>query len=165
MTQIVPPLPVRQDADEPPTASRNEHRSASALRWTAAKAGLLLGLWWLAAFTATHMPMPDGEDDLDHWDKVAHFSMYAGLALLASVWLIGRRRLPGCRTAAAIAAVLFCYAVFDELTQIPVGRDADVWDAVADMCGVAAGLGGFAALRWLWRRKNREVGGEGAEHS
>jgi VanZ family protein len=66
-------------------------------------------------------------------DKLAHLSLFAALALT------GRRAgLP----AAGLAGGLVAYAVGSEVLQgvLPIGRDAEVLDALTDAVGVALGM-------------------------
>ena len=44
------------------------------------------------------------------------------------------------------------YSIFDEVSQIPVGRTCDFWDAVADWAGGLIGLGIFAFVRLALRQ-------------
>ncbi|AEB11162.1 VanZ family protein [Marinithermus hydrothermalis] len=65
------------------------------------------------------------------WDKLAHALAYAGLG-----WLLGR----GTGRAGWAWGIAAAYGVLDELHQARVpGREADLWDGVADALG--AGLG------------------------
>lgn len=88
---------------------------------------------------------------ISHFDKVAHFTVYAGLGLLAARGMQGYGAQPG--GAAVFGAVLAAfYGASDELHQhfVP-GRSADIWDLVADVLGGMTG-----ALAWYglsrWRR-------------
>lgn len=74
-------------------------------------------------------------------DKVGHFALFAALAYT------GRRA----RLAEVPLAIgLVAYAVVSEPLQgmLPINRDASVWDALTDLCGIALGL-------WLARRARR----------
>ena len=55
----------------------------------------------------------------------------------------------------SIFAITAVYAVIDELLQIPVGRNADVYDALADGAGSLIGLATLFATRHIiaqwWR--------------
>lgn len=78
------------------------------------------------------------------WDKANHAVAFVVLTMLAGR---GWPDLP--RT--ALVLTMWAAGVGIELVQgLPaVGRDADVWDVVADGVGIAAGLAGLA---WLRRR-------------
>ena len=116
----------------------------------------VLACYWLAIFTGTHISQRAvREIEIEVSDKLQHYVAYAGLAfLLASfraclspptvksfVWLFG------------LAAA---YGAFDEISQIPVGRDAEFADWCADLIGVATGLTAFAVL---WGIVHRLRGG------
>ena len=142
-----PEPPVRQ------SAARRERLRKRVARRAAAWAGLLLVGYWLLAFTATHMPMRPGNGGIPHLDKAVHLTIYTGLALLLSVWFGVRKRVGGAMfVAGAVLVALVAYATFDEVSQIPVGRTADVRDWFADLAGIHLGLFGFFALRnWVRR--------------
>jgi VanZ family protein len=82
------------------------------------------------------MPTPPAIN-VQHADKLIHFLAFAGLASLCTA-AFSRQRF-GIRD---ISIVLFClaYAGFDELSQVPVGRIADVFDWVADFAGTLFGV-------------------------
>ena len=118
-----------------------DYQSGNARLWQAALAG-----YWLLLFTGTHLPknvpiLPGG-----NIDKLVHATVYAVLAgLLAITW----RRSAGSLTLRHLRwawIALAIYAALDELTQIPVGRDGDVFDWCADAVGALVGL---AIFRWL----------------
>jgi VanZ family protein len=109
-----------------------------------------LGLYVLVLFTATHVPpnTPFLPPEIGHIDKLYHFTAYAILAaLIATTWQLSSGVLTKGQLVCLWIVILFLGAV-DELTQIPVHRDCDFWDWVADACGSAAGLWAFASLRW-----------------
>jgi len=99
--------------------------------------------------------VPGGEVSprrIPHLDKVAHFSMFAGFALL---WF----RAGGASTRVRATRVLgaaFALAVATELLQgLPaVSRDPDVLDALADAVGAVVGVAGSA-----WRESARAGAG------
>lgn len=78
------------------------------------------------------------------WDKANHAVAFVVLTLLAGCGWPGRSR-------AALVLIMLAAGAGIELVQgLPqIGRDADVWDVVADAVGIAGGLGGLA---WLRRR-------------
>ncbi len=97
----------------------------------------LLGLYWLALFVGTHIPislrgMGQGTD------KVLHFLAYMGLAFLMSLGVGGRR--PTWRAFVLVMLATLMYAGFDEFSQLLVGRSCDFWDWIADCCGIGVGL-------------------------
>lgn len=80
-------------------------------------------------------------------DKVAHFVAFAMLAMLAAIWIRVRRGQLGWRQYAIVAGVLAAYAPLDEITQALVPpRTPDVYDFVANLAGITAGLTAFYML-------------------
>jgi len=80
------------------------------------------------------------EQNVIGFDKVAHFFAF-GFVLWSFGVLFPRRT----RVQLAIAAVLF--GALTEILQGMVGRDADVFDLLADSAGIATAL-----LVWAWWR-------------
>ncbi|MBS0470076.1 MAG: VanZ family protein [Proteobacteria bacterium] len=72
------------------------------------------------------------------WDKALHFTAYFGLALMTTISVRGDRR------AFLWALGLMIMGACLEVLQGMTGRDADVWDEVANTLGV---LAGFALAR------------------
>ncbi len=107
----------------------------------------LLGLYWLALFVGTHIPvtLKGGHGS----DKVLHFLAYAGLAFLMSLVVGGRR--PTWRTFVLVLVVTLTYAGFDEFSQLLVGRHCDFWDWVADFVGVGLGLFGYWVVAVIYQ--------------
>lgn len=110
---------------------------------------LLVGVlvcYWLAAFAATHVPVPRGVELPKNSDKVAHFVIYAGLAYLLGLclWAAGHLR-P--QKYLLIIAITLVYAVADELLQIPVNRQADFADGTADLIGAIIGIAALHVSR------------------
>jgi VanZ family protein len=92
------------------------------------------------------------------FDKVFHFSAYAGLAFLlatlaAAIWTgtQGKRRTRFLRYAAVLPVVAL-YGVIDEVTQPMVGRTMDGLDWLADITGAATGLVLFFIARFALKR-------------
>ncbi len=107
---------------------------------------LVLVGYWLALVVGTHWPQPPELFGIGESDKFIHFTAYFGLALLVCLnWALARAM--GWRQWLAIAVVLTAFGALDEITQIPVGRHADVRDWFADVTGVAAGMAIFV-LGW-----------------
>jgi VanZ family protein len=102
---------------------------------------ILLILYWMAIFAATHTPArrwPGGDRKTS--DKVAHFSAFAGLTCLMGWAFYGRRR-PAAAKLGLVFLIAAAYGVFDELTQAPIeGRTPELADWLADICGAAGGL-------------------------
>src|SRR5689334_14353646 len=113
---------------------------------------LLLAGYWLSLFVATHVPHVPIEFASPNADKWEHLSAYGFLAFL----LAARQSLwqpLNWKGFGRIAAIVALYGIFDELTQIPVGRHADVMDWFADICGCALGLAAFAAVHAVFVRR------------
>jgi len=108
---------------------------------------LLLGVYWLAMVVGTHVPPRFHAVQEELSDKVIHFFAYAGLAwLLAMAWQMSVGRLNFRHLLWAWMAILVV-AIVDEVTQPPFGRDASVWDWLADALGSATGLFVFTLTR------------------
>jgi len=97
---------------------------------------VLLGLYWLALFLGTHIPMTvkTGQGG----DKILHFLAYTGLAFLMAL-VIGKRT-PTWRAVVLVLVVALAYGGFDEISKLLVGRHCDFWDFVADFTGICLGL-------------------------
>ncbi len=115
---------------------------------------LAFGCFWLALIVSTHVPPEIPAIPIHGWDKLAHFSAYAGLAGLAAMnWQLagGQLTLRHFRWI-WIAVVLF--GVVDELTQPAFHRDASVYDWIADAIGAATGIVVFVLVRsWVQSRR------------
>ncbi len=111
-----------------------------AVGWTA----LILILCWTPP---QRLPMSEGGTSFFHLaggDKIIHGGVFAVFALL---W----RRATSPGSAPIIAVSGLALAVITELGQATpfVGRDADLWDGIADTAGVLVGL---VAAAWFSRR-------------
>jgi VanZ family protein len=110
---------------------------------------LALASYWLSLFVATHLPnnvpiLPSGRSD-----KLMHFAAYAILAaLLATTWQLAAGHLT-VRHLVVLWIAVVLYGAVDEWTQIPVGRDCNLWDWIADALGALTALAVFA---WLMRK-------------
>lgn len=129
------------------------------VRRIAAWSGALLSVYWIAAFTATHVPMPPGGGPgpfgIPHFDKLVHAGIYAGLALLLTSWLAVRKRFgKAVKYAVIVGLVLGAYGGLDEITQsyLPFKRTTDLADWLADLAGISLGLAAFFRLR-AWVRR------------
>ena len=101
---------------------------------------LLIVCWvgfWIASFIATHVPREAVERvAVPVSDKVIHFLMYFLLTLMGGRVLALRGRRLSTGRLAFWLVVYLAYGAFDELTQIPVGRHASLYDWLADALGV-----------------------------
>jgi VanZ family protein len=103
---------------------------------------VLLCVYWVTLFAATHLTHVPAAVEAPGSDKTWHFVGYAGLTiLLAARATIARSLSPG--LIVFVAAIVILYGGVDEITQIPVGRDADIADWFADVAGAAVGLMAF----------------------
>ena len=107
---------------------------------------LVLGCYWLIMFTGTHWPHVNLQSYPTNFDKVLHFTGYAVFGFLIALWVSTRRKF-GLREFAAGFAVIFAYAIFDEVTQPYFGRDCEFGDMLADWCGGTSGMAVFLLLR------------------
>ena len=84
-------------------------------------------------------------------DKIAHFTLFAAFAWL---WMNSLALPPWTRFAAVLAGGL-AYAVLTEVYQglIPIGREPDIWDTLANAAGLLMG----SALWWSRRRRTERV--------
>ncbi|OYX04626.1 MAG: hypothetical protein B7Z12_05985 [Caulobacter vibrioides] len=110
------------------------------IRWP----GLLV---FVAAVVFTlYAALAPGDDNagLIPWDKAKHFIVFYGLTFLAAMALPKSRWWK-------IAAVLLAFGVGIEVLQgLPiVGRDADVFDIVADALGIGFFFGPIIAIQWM----------------
>jgi VanZ family protein len=119
-----------------------------------AAAGIVLIVYWLIMFAGTHWPHVNLESYPSNFDKVLHFTGYAGFGFLIALWMSTKRTF-GPRDFAVAFCIIFVYAIVDEVTQIPVGRTCDFFDAVADWIGGLSGLSLFLLLRLALRRLTR----------
>lgn len=107
---------------------------------------IALASYWVGLFVSTHLPpgtAPDLPSNVS--DKHVHAAAYAVLACLLAAARKGRQYLTWA-TAGRLLSILVAYAVFEELTQIPVGRDAQWGDLAADLLGAVVGLAVFHAI-------------------
>jgi len=111
----------------------------------------VLVCYWVALAIGTHIPhpphviFPRGTSD-----KMLHLVAYAGLAFLLSFnWSL--RRPFGWRQWLGVVAILAAFGGIDEVTQIPVGRECDAIDWLADLTGIIGGSLLFGAVALVVR--------------
>ncbi|MFO1066321.1 MAG: VanZ family protein [Pirellulales bacterium] len=101
-------------------------------------AGAVLVLYWVAIFTATHLParlLPRLSSD-----KFYHLAAFSGLAFLLAA-VIPVRKVGAGLHIFCVLAVALGYACFDEWSQqFAAGRSMDVYDLIADAGGTVLGL-------------------------
>ena len=105
----------------------------------------------LAMFVGTHMP-PALDSQVVYNDKLMHFWAYLALAFgfMTSCDLSLARLRPRHYFLVFVGCAL--YGAFDEITQIPVGRVADLQDWMFDIAGALAGVLLYRVLRPLVQR-------------
>lgn len=105
----------------------------------------------MAMFVGTHMPATI-DSQVTYNDKLMHFWAYLALAfcIMTSVDL----SLASLRARHYFFVLVGCafYGAFDEITQIPVGRVADLRDWLFDVAGASAGVLLYRVLRPLVQR-------------
>lgn len=107
-------------------------------KWTV----VVLVIYWLALFIATHLPIHDLGYRAGMSDKTMHLLAYLGLAFFAWVAVSPQGKVHWLRPKVwIILVVIVWYGVIDEFLQGFVGRSADIRDFAANMIGVLMGLG------------------------
>ena len=96
-------------------------------------------------FVGTHWPEVDRYKPEEGWpipyfSEVVHLTLYSLWGVLW--WWVLSRRSGGATSATLWWVVVggFCYACFDEMTQLIVGRGGKFHDVVVDLVGVTAGV-------------------------
>jgi VanZ family protein len=105
-------------------------------------------VFWSALLIAYVCAVLPNGPEIGSSDKDGH--------VLAFVTLAGLARLGWSkRGALRIAVALLLFGIFIELSQATpiVHRDADVWDVVADSCGILLGLGLGSLALFAFRRR------------
>lgn len=111
--------------------------------------GVAVWLWWLSLAAVLFLSAAPGMGPPERFglDKIAHFSAYAWLALLAAVTLRGR-------AARWAGLALVCMALGTEALQALIAsRSAMLGDAAANLAGLAAGTTAAVAILRSVRRK------------
>lgn len=121
------------------------------IQWAATWARRATLLFLVAMFIGTHVPC-ESVASVQFSDKWIHFLAYTTLTfgILASWELSTGPLLPMHYFVVWFAATL--YAVIDEVTQIPVGRNCDGLDWLCDVLGIIVGLTLFRCLHPLFYR-------------
>jgi VanZ family protein len=113
----------------------------------------VLALYWVILFVATHLARLPAAVESAASDKWYHFGGYAVLTLLLSARIVLSRSLTW-KSAIATLCAIGLYGVVDEISQIPVGRDAEIADWCADIAGAAVGLCAIAVLLAVMARRS-----------
>ena len=114
---------------------------------------LVTALYWVVLFALTHtrpVHIIRGPSN----DKLQHFLAYFVLGCLLGVTLWVARPARRKMVPLLVVAIGAAYGVFDELTQIPVGRDAEVLDWLADLSGSAAAAAIVAVVNFVHGRRS-----------
>jgi VanZ family protein len=90
------------------------------------------------------------------WDKALHFTAYFGLAAMTTMILGPQRRTLWALLGLAVLGGLL------EILQGYTGRDPDIYDALANICGIATGASAALLLTMLLRNRTL-VGAPAAE--
>ena len=122
-----------------------QQRSFEAVIAVIRATSILLGVYWLAIFVATHLPaqaLPSIGSD-----KLYHLAAFGGLGLLLS-WVTSAFIRDVRAHALVVLSIALLYAMFDEWSQqFVAGRQPDLMDVIADASGALLGLVCF----WLVR--------------
>jgi len=118
------------------------------------RAALLLALGWAGVlWYLSDQPGLDVPPLFPMQDKFMHLGAYAVLGALTMASRPLDRPATHRNEYIGVSLVAGAYGILDEFHQSFVpGRDADVFDVLADFSGV---LIGAAAVLWLWRRIDR----------
>jgi VanZ family protein len=109
---------------------------------------LRLGAYGVAVAVLLYLTLAPSRDlpTVHLWDKAEHAIAWFVLASIGLVFWPARPRL--------IAGFAFCLGALVEVLQwaMPLGRDGDVHDLLADTVGIAVALLAWAAVRSMRRR-------------
>lgn len=124
---------------------------------------LLLAIYWVISVLVTHVPAEHVPYVFAWFDKVIHFGVYAGLAILiVNAFGFQRSLALGSRSFLTLVVFLLLYAALDEVTQAFVpGRHPAVSDWFADGIGGTLGV----ASCWWWSLRRRTAKEEESRHS
>lgn len=114
---------------------------------------------WICASILLVYLASRGEKELPKWkffgsDKIFHFIYYFGLGLLSArlsyFWLGKKKQVRHLAQLAAVTAAV-TFGLIDEFIQsFTPGRNVEIWDLVADLCGGLAAAAIFPLYReWV----------------
>ena len=98
---------------------------------------------YVAAFAATHLPLPELPPLPRDSDKGMHVMGYLVLGLLLQAALLANTRLAPAARAVLSVGVLAVYGAIDELTQPWVNRHASWADWIGNLVGAGIAAAGF----------------------
>lgn len=114
---------------------------------------VLLCLYWTMLFAGTHVPLPQGALP-GGMDKKIHFVAYAGLGVLLMA-VHATRGFYSWYTVLICWLALVGYGVFDEVTQLLVNRQCELYDWLYDVAGAGTGLLAVTLAVWCFRPKTQ----------
>lgn len=110
-------------------------------RQSSTRIGRLWATYWFCLFVIMHLPKPDRIDiNINNLDKIAHFILYALLALFCALHRARRNQPATLRWSASWLLIFSLYAGADELLQPFVNRTASVADWLTDIAAVTVVL-------------------------
>src|SRR5215471_3024742 len=111
---------------------------------------VVTGIYLAIIFTLTHLP-PRKLPHVNLWDKLEHFLAYGllGGLLFVTLWVL---RPQTQRLWLVVLVIAMAYGAFDEITQIPVGRDCSIRDWSADVLGVGIAVACLSLIRSRFQR-------------
>lgn len=103
---------------------------------------IALAVYWPAVFVLTHIPVPEIAAQSGMSDKTMHVMAYFALTFLiwCAVSPYRRARWTAAKPWIVVLSIVI-YAVIDELLQMPVGRQAEVYDFAANLFGMVLAIG------------------------
>ncbi len=115
--------------------------------------------WTLTAFYAgfhfvmTHLP-PGNMPTVRTSDKMLHFLSYGLLSgcLYLTLWI---GAMPVRRTALMVVFAAAVFGLFDEILQVPVGRDPELMDWIVDVAAAIIAAACLSLLRVVLARRAR----------
>ena len=110
---------------------------------------IALAVYWPAVFVLTHIPVPQIAAQSGMSDKTMHVMAYFSLTFL--IWCAVSPYNRAHWNAAKPWIVVLCilvYAVIDEVLQMPVGRQAEVSDFLANLFGMALAMSIVSIFRF-----------------
>ena len=102
-------------------------------------------VYWLTLFVVTHLP-PSRVPVTKVNDKLEHALSYALLATLL-YFSLAASRIQRRSLAMTTLSIVLGFGVFDELTQLLVGRDCELYDWLADAAGAIIAIAVVHPLR------------------
>ncbi|HEX3726400.1 MAG TPA: VanZ family protein [Pirellulales bacterium] len=126
--------------------------------WLSKVALAMLIFYWACLVIGTHLPRGDDLIPPSVSDKFVHCTAYAILSVLI-LWNWSLRASLRWPQYLVVVGALGMFAIVDEVTQIPVGRDCDHLDWIADMMGTLGGLAVMIAATALLRASHQRLSG------